>query len=95
MWPFKELFNTAKREPVNVIKNWRNGMWVVASSNRVGVLYRLGDPCEVHLVDRQSGETVEQIYCPLTELRQAKFGEIPECRRGITKERAEALGYGT
>ena len=95
MWPFKQLFNLTTKEPVNVIKNWRNGMWVVASGNRVGVLYKLGDPCEVHLVNPTTGETTNQISCQLTELRQAKFGEIPECRRGITKERAEALGYGT
>lgn len=95
MRSFKQLLNISKREPTHVLKNWRTGMWVVASSNRIGVLFSIGDSCLVHLVDRQSGETVEQISCPITELRQAKYGEIPECRRGITKQQAEALGYGT
>ena len=93
---FSKLFNRSERTQVTVIKNWRPGMWVVASGNRIGILFELGETCGVHLVERSTGATIDEISVPLTSLRQAKFGEIPECRRiGLTKEKAEVLGYGT
>lgn len=70
-------------------------MWVQTQQNQTGILFVLGETCEVHLVNRTTGETIQSIQVPLGELRQAKWGEIPECRRGITKKQAEALGYGT
>jgi len=80
---------------VSTPKNWRTGMWVKDSNNKTGILFSIGDSCIVHLVNQQTGETVGQLSCPLTELRQAAYLDIPECRRGITKEQAEALGYGS
>ena len=93
----KRLFNkTTREQPQTIKKNWRVGMWVQTQDNKTGILFKLGDTCEIHIVDRTSGETVEVVQEVIEHVRQAKWGEIPECRRrGITKEQAEALGYGS
>lgn len=89
-----EYVSTLKEQPTTFIRKWRQGMWVVYKS-RIGILFKLDDICEVHLVDGQTGETVEQITSPLSGLRQAKWVEIPECRRNITREKGAELGYGS
>jgi hypothetical protein len=70
---------------------WRNNMWVMTSSG-VGILFAMGEPCTVHIVDKITGETVKEIYASSDTIRQAKYLEIPECRRG-DKEKAAKLGY--
>jgi len=75
-----------------VIKSlWRNNMWVMAPQG-VGVLFALGAPCIVHLVD-EIGETKGVVQLPAEQLRQAKWDEIPESRRGVSRERGLYLGY--
>jgi hypothetical protein len=69
-------------------------MWVVDNGN-VGILCSIGSVCEVHYVDTVSGETIYSEGRPLGSLRQCKYIEIPECRRGLTQEQAEVLGYGS
>lgn len=93
----KEFFNpTEKVRPTTVNRGWRNNMWVMDNELRkVGIIVKLGEVCEVHNVDLISGETTNIYHAPLTQLRQAKWLEIPEVRRGITKQAAEALGYGS
>lgn len=72
---------------------WRNNMWVM-SPYGIGILFKLGQMCDVHLVDVKTGETLSCISVTLENLRQAKLEEIPPCRRnGITQERANYLGY--
>jgi len=92
---WKKIFNITERTPTVREKNWKQGMWVVTQNGKIGILYRLDEQCCVHIVSRDKGETIEELTLPLTELRQATWNEIPECRRGITKEQAEALGYGS
>ena len=70
---------------------WRNNMWVV-TPNGVGVLFQIGEPCLVHLVDPQTGVTIKEALYQSTKLRQARYLEIPECRRG-DEDKAARLGY--
>ena len=88
-------FNRTKREPQTTRKNFRIGMWVSTLQNEVGVLYKVDDMCVVHLVDSNTGTTRAEVVCPIAGLRQCTWHEIPECRRGITKAQAEAIGYGS
>lgn len=92
---WKSFFNSTEREQVVIPKGWRVGMWVMSPDQRQGIIYKIGETCEVHIVDTSTGETKESLSCPLGGLRQLKWAEIPECRRGITKEQGEALGYGS
>jgi len=92
---WKKVFNITERTPIVREKNWKQGMWVVTQEGKIGILYKLADQCAIHIVSRGTGETIEELLIPLTGLRQATWGEIPECRRGITKEQGEALGYGS
>lgn len=89
-----EYSSTPKEQPATFIRKWRQGMWVVYKS-RIGILFKLDEICEVHLVNVKTGETIEQVMVPLSGLRQAKWAEIPECRRNITHEKGAALGYGS
>jgi hypothetical protein len=90
------LTQTVKVQPEKVIRGWKQGMWVMITvTNKPAILFRLGESCEVHLVNPQTGVTVEKQDVPLTGLRQAKWAEIPLCRRGITQEEGKALGYGS
>ena len=91
---FKKLFNIVNREPVVQDKAWSKGMWVMNQDQEPCILWVLGDPCTVHVIDKITGETIKECTVSINDLRQARWGEIPECRRGITKEAGEALGYG-
>lgn len=69
-------------------------MWVVVDK-KIGILNKLGTPCEVHLVDPATGETTLVIAAVVDSLRQARWSEIPLCRRNISEEAGRALGYGS
>lgn len=74
--------------------NWRVGMWVILEGE-VGILAELYESSvNFHKVNPQTGETVSEHVVPFEALRQARWGEIPECRRGFTREAAAELGYG-
>jgi len=92
---FKKLFNRTNKEPVVQNKAWRKGMWVINQEQEPSILWTVGDSCVIHVVSKTTGETVKECSVSLNELRQARWEEIPECRRGITKEAGEALGYGS
>ena len=70
---------------------WRNNMWVMTPEG-VGILFQMGVPCVVHIVDKLTGETTKVIKVDPSTIRQAKYAEIPENRRGSV-ERANQLGY--
>lgn len=92
MWnPFKR--KKATTVLTTVVKNqWRNHMWVMSPTG-VGVLFKYSFPNSlVHLVDAK-GETIKEIEVATLELKQAKWEEIPETRRGISQEAAAKLGY--
>ena len=100
---FTSLFSDpVKTEQVKATKNtmvvdtpvksvWRNNMWVMTPEG-VGILFEMAVPCTVHLVDKSNGETIKVIKADPSQIRQAKYVEIPECRRGSV-ERANELGY--
>ena len=76
----------------NVVKSqWRNNMWVM-SPQGIGIIFKLGPQCEVHLVD-PNGLTIGVSLLPVDQLRQAKWDEIPESRRSVDRERGYQLGY--
>lgn len=89
----KSLF-LDKTPPVVVSKQWRPGMWVVHNTT-VGILHKLGEPCEIHLVDETTGETKEIVFFKMDSLRQATYLEIPKVRRNISAEKAKELGYAS
>jgi hypothetical protein len=93
----KSFFSTQPvKQDVPVVfidKGWRTGMWVMVDG-QIGILFKLGDPCSIHLVNPQTGETTSEEMIPIGKLRQARFGEIPQCRRHFTEQRALELGYG-
>lgn len=76
------------------LSKWRTGMWVMAG-DQIGILNKLDLPLvEVHFVDRETGETTLIQNVVLNALRQAKYAEIPECRRtNFPLELARSLGY--
>lgn len=89
----KSIF--VKAEPVTIVQQgWRTGMWVMDGTS-VAIIHKLDQICEVHYVNPDNGETIEIANRPLNALRQCKYLEIPECRRGITQEQAQELGYGS
>jgi hypothetical protein len=92
---FKAISNwfSPKNPPVSTQKTWRTGMWVVYQ-DRVGVLFALGDPCEVHYTNPTTGENTDVGRVPMSGLRQARYPEIPSVRRLISAEKALELGYG-
>lgn len=72
---------------------WRNNMWVMTEYG-IGILFSNNNMATIHLVSPKTGETLSIINAPYGAFRQAKFDEIPECRKvGLTKERAELMGY--
>lgn len=92
----KDFFNRTKRHtPVTHVKQWRQGMWVVTNKGEIGILVAIDSPAEVHLVNPDNGETIARYMCDLSELRQAKWLEIPECRRKISHEKGLELYYGS
>lgn len=74
---------------------WRPGMWVMVG-DRVAILHVLTPPsAEVHFVDETDGQTILVQHVTLNELRQAKYREIPYCRRvDFPMEVAVRYGYG-
>lgn len=76
------------------IRGWREGMWVM-DGEQVGILFKLDNVSEIHYVNKDTGETSGIVRRSLTALRQCKYLEIPECRRGVSQEKAEELGYGS
>lgn len=85
---------TLVENPTPVL-GWRERMWVIYE-NKPAVLYKLKEEiAEIHLVNLFTGETTEELVVPLLALRQAKYMEIPACRRGISPESAEKIGYGS
>jgi hypothetical protein len=72
---------------------FRNNMWVVTDDG-VGVLFKLGTyVSEIHLVDEADGTTKLIVTKGTNTLRQARYQEIPECRRGASKEWFTSKGY--
>ena len=71
----------------------RPGMWVVHKDFGVGIIHTLKDGvAEFHRVSPDTGATLPFVHpksgeilqgwpVPTTDLRQAAWGEIPECRR--------------
>jgi len=90
---FKSLF-TPKVKPEIAPKQWKAGMWVVYQT-KVFILHKIDLLCEIHSVDNVTGETTGILGVPLESLRQATYDEIPVVRRGITREQAKELGYGS
>lgn len=74
---------------------WRTGMWVVLDG-KVGILHKFVDSLvEVHLVDVTTGHTTLITTVALQAIRQARYTEIPECRRdAFPPDLAKEYGYG-
>jgi len=83
-----------KVKPNLTFKNWRPNMWVIYEG-KPAILFSLDSPCIIHFVDPESGETIETTSVELSALRQATYDEIPQIRRGISREAAKELGYGS
>ena len=94
MWPFtKKKEQEVKVIPTTLVDyiGWRNNMWVMTPDG-VGIVFKLGTEVDVHLTDANGDMITSKVY-PILALRQALFKEIPQKRRGITKEVASTLGY--
>lgn len=87
----KSTFSSVDSETEVVKSMWRNNMWVM-SPKGVGIIFKLGDQCEVHLVN-SDGTTKESVLLPVLQLRQATWDEIPAARQMVTRERGLYLGY--
>jgi hypothetical protein len=72
----------------------RKGMWVVTSNGKVGIAnaFLADGRVEFHEVN-DDGETVLVYPVQLDTLVQARYREIPQPRRTLSKERFAALGY--
>lgn len=93
---FKSFTFKPKEVPENLYgRMWRTGMWVTYADKYTGVLFKLDAVCEVHMVDPTTGLTTDVQRIPIGSLRQAKWKEIPEVRRKISKEKGLELGYGS
>jgi len=79
-------------QPARVFKStWRNGMWVMTSKG-IGIVFDLKNNL-VHLVN-ENGETVNALVATPSQMRQARFEEIPKSRKvGLTADQAAELGY--
>ena len=82
-----------KSEPKVYNKNWRQGMWVM-HDNKIAIIFKIGEPCVIHYVDSQTGETIGELQTSLGSLRQARLNEIPACRNTFSPQTALELGYG-
>ena len=68
-------------------------MWVMTEDG-VGVLFKLGTwTSEIHLVDEEDGTTKLITTKSTSSIRQARYEEIPLCRRGASKEWFNKRGY--
>lgn len=85
--PFNRRQVVISTEPKTI---WRNNMWVITPAG-LGIIFRLGEPSEVHIVD-EGGLTTDVRQFSTEVLRQAYYSEIPENRRGSV-EKATRLGY--
>lgn len=74
-----------------VKRAWRVGMWVMTPDG-IGIIFRLQEPVCVHLVNTKDGTTLREALYDSSKVRQAKYLEIPECRR-MLEEKAKSLGY--
>jgi hypothetical protein len=83
-----------KDKPVLVPKQWKTGMWVIFQTEPY-ILHKVGDPCEIHGVDKHTGDTIIIQQTSLDFLRQATYDEIPAIRRNISREQAKELGYAS
>lgn len=93
MWnPLRKKPKTEVLLPVVKKVQWRNNMWVVTEDG-VGILFDYG-PVDsvVHLVN-PDGTTKESKTYKSLMLRQAKWNEIPQNRRGVDRTTANYLGY--
>ncbi len=89
---FKKKPDFASLVETNLVKSvWRNNMWVMTPKG-VGVVFSVGEPTIVHLVDSE-GLTTESVQFPSLQLRQALWDEIPEVRRMVSREKGYRLGY--
>ena len=72
----------------------RKGMWVVTADGKVGIAReRLEDGrIEFHHVNDE-GETILVYPVLEAELVQARYREIPQARRTLSKEHCAELGY--
>ena len=71
----------------------RNNMWVMTPDG-VGILFVLNEPVStVHMVDEEEGTTFAEVSFATRVLRQAKYDEIPECRKGMSKQWYNKKGY--
>lgn len=72
---------------------FRNNMWVMTEQG-IGILFSYSQfASEVHLVDENDGTTRLITHLGTNTLRQARYDEIPECRRGASKEWFNSKGY--
>lgn len=93
MWPFKKKEIPSKIFPAAMVDyiGWRTSMWVMTPDG-IGIIFKLGTECEIHLTDRDGFTMASKMY-PILSLRQALFSEIPQARRHFSKETAYSLGY--
>jgi hypothetical protein len=71
----------------------RNNMWVMTPDG-IGILFQYMIPVsKVHMVDEEDGTTFAEVAYSTSALRQAKYNEIPECRRGMDKKWFNRKGY--
>lgn len=94
MWPFTKKAPLVEKPIVPTLIDyigWRNNMWVMTPDG-IGIVFKLGKDCEVHLTD-SDGYTMQSKVYSILALRQATFDEIPKARRGFTRTTAFKLGY--
>lgn len=71
----------------------RNNMWVMTPDG-IGIVYTYNEPVStIHLVDADDGTTFAEVFYSSNQVRQATYEEIPECRRGASKEWFYKRGY--
>ena len=72
----------------------RKGMWVVNDQGEIGIANAVAPDgtVEFHKV-APDGFTELAVMVHISALVQARFREIPEPRRTLTKEQFAALGY--
>jgi hypothetical protein len=72
----------------------RKGMWVVDQDGAIGIAHQISaeGQVEFHKVDA-AGCTQLVVLVPIDSLVQARYREIPEPRRTLTREQFAARGY--
>lgn len=80
--PNQEYIFVPKRE----LGTFRKGMWVHwAGYTCIIFAFEGTDKVRLHIINGV-GDTVEDKTVLITEIRQSRIREIPECRRGIAHE---------